>query len=73
MRLLDRGAVEVIVTGCAGMTGLQSIVREAAIHSHGLRRGCDVVIVDGLKAGIGLLEQMVRNRRMFLQVHIICS
>ncbi|KAK3326879.1 Asp/Glu/hydantoin racemase [Apodospora peruviana] len=64
-RLLGHGAVECVVMGCAGMAGLDSIIRSAAIEKYGPEQGNQVLIVDGVRAGVGLLEQMVRNKRMF--------
>ncbi|KAK4216917.1 protein DCG1 [Rhypophila decipiens] len=64
-RLLSKGAVECVVMGCAGMAGLDNIIRSAAIDKYGPEQGNQVLIIDGVKAGVGLLEQMVRNRRMF--------
>ncbi|KAH8896465.1 hypothetical protein GQ53DRAFT_16156 [Thozetella sp. PMI_491] len=63
-RLLDRGNVECVVMGCAGMAGLDEIIRSVAIEKYG-ERGRAVYIVDGITAGVGLLEQMVRNKRIF--------
>ncbi len=63
-RLFDRGNVECVVMGCAGMAGLEDIIRSVAVEKYG-DRGNSVFIVDGITAGIGLLEQMVRNRRVF--------
>ncbi|KAF2398605.1 hypothetical protein EJ06DRAFT_496270, partial [Trichodelitschia bisporula] len=54
-RLLDRGGVEVVVLGCAGMAGLGEIVREVAGG-----RGERVRVVDGVQAGVGWVEGAVR-------------
>ena len=64
-RLLGQGAVECVVMGCAGMAGLETIIRSAAIEKYGEEQGNQVLIIDGVKAGVGLLEQMVHNKRMF--------
>jgi Asp/Glu/hydantoin racemase len=64
-RLLSSGAVDCVVMGCAGMAGLEDIIRSAAVEKYGVEEGNRVYIIDGVKAGIGLLEQMVRNKRMF--------
>ncbi|KAL2016657.1 hypothetical protein VTK56DRAFT_3201 [Thermocarpiscus australiensis] len=64
-RLLGHGDVECVVMGCAGMAGLEEIIRSVAIEEYGPERGNQLLIVDGVKAGIGLLEQMVRNKRAF--------
>ncbi|KAK4167873.1 Asp/Glu/hydantoin racemase [Cladorrhinum sp. PSN259] len=63
-RLLDRHARAVIM-GCAGMAGLEDIIREVATEERGVQGGKDLLVIDGVKAGIGLLEQGVRNKRMF--------
>jgi Asp/Glu/hydantoin racemase len=64
-RLLKSAAVECVVMGCAGMAGLEEIIRSVARREYGKPAGDKVFIVDGIKAGIGLLEQTVRNRKMF--------
>ncbi|KAK0629444.1 Asp/Glu/hydantoin racemase [Bombardia bombarda] len=67
-RLLDQGAVDCVVMGCAGMAGLEDIIRAAAVEKYGLERGNQVFIIDGVRAGVGLLEQTVRNKRMFQSI-----
>lgn len=64
-RLLGRGNVQCVVMGCAGMAGLEGIIRRAAVDMYGEEIGGRLFIIDGVKAGISLLEQMVRNKRMF--------
>ena len=65
-RLLGgNGNVECVVMGCAGMAGLEEIIRSAAIEQYGEKVGRRVYIVDGVKAGVGLLVETVKNRRMF--------
>jgi Asp/Glu/hydantoin racemase len=64
-RLLARGNVECVVMGCAGMAGLEEIIRSVALQEYGRERGNQLLIVDGIRAGIRLLEQMVQNRRTF--------
>jgi len=64
-RLLQRGDVQCVAMGCAGMAGLEGIIRNVAVEVYGKEKGNLVYIIDGVKAGIGLLEQMVRNKRMF--------
>ncbi|KAK4200916.1 Asp/Glu/Hydantoin racemase-domain-containing protein, partial [Triangularia verruculosa] len=63
-RLLDRGA-QAVVMGCAGMAGLEDIIRSVATEERGAEAGRKLFVIDGVKAGMGLLEQMVRNKRMF--------
>jgi Asp/Glu/hydantoin racemase len=64
-RLLDRGDLECVVMGCAGMAGLEDIIREVATEKYGSARAKELLVVDGVRAGIGLLEQMTRNKRAF--------
>jgi len=52
--------VEAICLGCAGMAGMDVIVREALVEQLGSKRGNDVVIVDGVKAGVEWLEEVLR-------------
>ncbi|KAL8753083.1 MAG: hypothetical protein Q9184_005529 [Pyrenodesmia sp. 2 TL-2023] len=57
-RLLDRGDVGVIVLGCAGMVGMEAWVREEVA-----RRGeRGVRVVDGVLAGVGVLQGLLRGR-----------
>lgn len=65
-RLLQSGSVDCVIMGCAGMTGMEEIIRSAVRDEYGDRLAADVYIIDGVRAGIGVLEQMVRNRLMFL-------
>ncbi|KAI4114493.1 MAG: hypothetical protein LQ345_004725 [Seirophora villosa] len=52
-RLMGRGDVGVVVLGCAGMVGMEGWVREVA--------GEGVAVVDGVKAGVGLLQGWLRG------------
>jgi len=64
-RLLDRnyhGDVRVICLGCAGMAGMEEIVQEACIEKLGDTDGRSFVkVVDGVKAGVGVLQSLVRG------------
>lgn len=64
-RLLSKGKVECVVMGCAGMAGLDEIIRAAAVEEYGAEQGNRVSIVDGVRAGVGLLQQTVRNKELF--------
>lgn len=64
--LLATTDVDCVVMGCAGMAGLEDIIRETVVAEYGEERARHVCIVDGVRAGIGVLEQMVKNKRMFL-------
>ena len=61
-RLAKRGNgyLKVICLGCAGMVGLDSIVEEALVKELGAEEARKVHIVDGVKAGLGLLEGLLR-------------
>lgn len=65
-RLLRTGQVECVVMGCAGMAGLEETIRSAIRDEYPAELADKVHIIDGVKAGIGILEQMVKNKRMFL-------
>lgn len=54
------GRVRAICLGCAGMVGMDSWVREGCTTALGEAEGESVYIIDGVKAGIGLLETMIR-------------
>ncbi|RVX68531.1 hypothetical protein B0A52_07955 [Exophiala mesophila] len=63
-RLLRRGKsplgpVNAICLGCAGMAGLDEVVRQACVEELGLELGARVHIVDGVKAGVGILMGLV--------------
>jgi Asp/Glu/hydantoin racemase len=58
-RLVEDKDVKVICLGCAGMAGLDDIVREALQEELG-EDAKHVHILDGVKAGIGLLESLLR-------------
>ncbi|KAH8911637.1 hypothetical protein BR93DRAFT_921609 [Coniochaeta sp. PMI_546] len=64
-RLLSKGPVECVVMGCAGMAGLEDIIRDATEEKYGKEQAEKLFVVDGVLAGVGLLEQTVKNRRMF--------
>lgn len=51
------GEVKVIVLGCAGMAGMEEWVREEV-----KRRGKEVKVVDGVKAGVGILQGICRGQ-----------
>lgn len=64
-KLLHTGFVKCVVMGCAGMAGLEDIIRSAAVSKYGETAAKNICVVDGVQAGIGVLEQMVKNKRMF--------
>lgn len=59
-RLLRRGNVGAVCLGCAGMAGMEEMVREACIEEKGEKEGSEVRIIDGVKAGVALLEGLVK-------------
>lgn len=61
-RLLHDGDknVEVVVLGCAGMVGMEGWVREE-ISREVEGGGGKVKVLDGVKAGVGVLQGLVRG------------
>lgn len=59
-RLLRKGGVGAICLGCAGMAGMDVMVREACMEELG-SKGEEVRIVDGVVAGVAWLEGAVRS------------
>lgn len=66
LALLKTGRIDCVVMGCAGMAGLEDVIRSAIKEEYDPDSADRVHIIDGVRAGVGLLEQMVRNKRMFL-------
>ncbi|KAJ3531134.1 hypothetical protein NM208_g9017 [Fusarium decemcellulare] len=64
-RLLSSGQVSCVVMGCGGMAGLEDIIRSTAVEMYGKADGNLVYIIDGVKAGVMQLEQMVHSKRAF--------
>lgn len=59
-RLLRKGDVKAVCLGCAGMAGLDVVVREACVEELGGGEGARVRIVDGVVAGVCFLEGALR-------------
>jgi Asp/Glu/hydantoin racemase len=59
-RLIRKGDVGSICLGCAGMAGMNEMVREAAIEELGKEKGKNVRVVDGVQAGVASLEGAIR-------------
>jgi Asp/Glu/hydantoin racemase len=59
-RLLRKGNGGAICLGCAGMSGMNEMVREAAIEELGEEKGSKVKIIDGVQAGAAWLEGALR-------------
>jgi len=60
-RLLKKGDVGAVCLGCAGMAGMNEVVREAAIEELGKQKGESIRIIDGVQAGVAWLEGAVRS------------
>ncbi|KAI5477426.1 Armadillo repeat containing protein [Pseudohyphozyma bogoriensis] len=58
-RLVRRG-VRAVCLGCAGMVGMEEMVRRACVEELGEEEGAKVRIVDGVKAGYLMLEGLVK-------------
>jgi Asp/Glu/hydantoin racemase len=59
-RLVEDRDVNVICLGCAGMAGLDGIVEKALVEELGENEARHIHILDGVKAGLGLLEGLLR-------------
>jgi Asp/Glu/hydantoin racemase len=55
-RLVDQGA-ETLILGCAGMSGMDSMVKDEA-----MKKGKKVIVVDGARTGVELLVALIRSR-----------
>lgn len=64
-RLLASGHPDCILMGCGGMAGLEDVIRTAVREEQGEEAAKHIHVIDGVRAGVGVLEQMVRNKRMF--------
>jgi Asp/Glu/hydantoin racemase len=58
---LKKGSVGAICLGCAGMAGMDKMVREACVEELGEEKGGQVRIVDGVVAGVAWLEGAARS------------
>lgn len=63
--LFKSGNVKVAVMGCAGMVGLEPIIRRAAVEVYGADKGWSVFIVDAVQAGVGQLYEKIQSRKKF--------
>jgi Asp/Glu/hydantoin racemase len=59
-RLVGKGGVGAICLGCAGMSGMNEMIREAAVESLGAPSGSNIRIVDGVQAGVAWLHGALR-------------
>lgn len=55
------GDVGAICLGCAGMAGMDEIVREACVEQLGEVKGQRIRIIDGVVAGVAWLEGSLRS------------
>jgi Asp/Glu/hydantoin racemase len=60
-RLVRDHDVRTVILGCAGMSGLESIVEEALVEELGEEKAKAVYVVDGVSSGVGLLENLLRT------------
>jgi len=60
-RIVRKGKVGAICLGCAGMAGMNEMVREACVEELGEVDGERVRIVDGVQAGVAWLEGAIRS------------
>jgi Asp/Glu/hydantoin racemase len=60
-RLVGKGKVGAVCLGCAGMAGMDEMVREACVEELGEERGKAVRIIDGVQAGVAFLEGAIRT------------
>ncbi|PSN66554.1 hydantoin racemase-like protein [Corynespora cassiicola Philippines] len=60
-RLVGKGNVGAVCLGCAGMSGMDEMVREACVEELGEVEGGRIRIVDGVQAGVAWLEGAVRS------------
>lgn len=65
-RLIRRGGlVTCIVMGCAGMAGLEEIIRSAVSELRGDEFAyAQLHVIDGVRAGIVQVDNMIRNQRL---------
>ncbi|EGN91615.1 hypothetical protein SERLA73DRAFT_100280 [Serpula lacrymans var. lacrymans S7.3] len=54
--------LEAICLGCAAMAGLQDMIRQACIDELGGIEGSNIMIIDGVKAGVGILVGLVKGQ-----------
>ncbi|UNI21253.1 dal80p-controlled protein [Purpureocillium takamizusanense] len=59
------GSVRCIVMGCGGMAGLEDTIRETARELHGDDVADGLYIIDGVKAGVMYLYQVLASRKMY--------
>ncbi|KAK8004776.1 Hydantoin racemase [Apiospora arundinis] len=61
----ERSRVTCIVMGCAGMAGLEETIRSAASEGYGEKFANEELhVVDGVRAGLMQIDQMIKNGRL---------
>ncbi|KAF2138675.1 uncharacterized protein K452DRAFT_290327 [Aplosporella prunicola CBS 121167] len=60
-RLVGGGDVGAVCLGCAGMAGMEEMVREACIEELGEESGKRIRVVDGVQAGVVWLDATMRT------------
>lgn len=60
-RLVRDRDVKVICLGCAGMVGMEDMIRSALVEEFGEHEAGEIHILDGVKSGIALLEGLMRT------------
>ncbi|CAH0003088.1 unnamed protein product, partial [Clonostachys byssicola] len=65
-KLLKAGDVRCVVMGCGGMAGLERVIRSTAAELIGEDFARGLYVVDGVRAGVLQLEQLVRSKQVFV-------
>jgi Asp/Glu/hydantoin racemase len=64
-KLLESCSVGCVVMGCAGMAGLEDIIRSTAVEVYGRDLAAELHVLDAVQAGVLQAELAVRSRRTF--------
>jgi Asp/Glu/hydantoin racemase len=64
-KLLESSNVRCVVMGCAGMAGLEDIIRSTAKEVYGPDRAANLYVLDAVQAGVLQAESAVRSERTF--------
>jgi Asp/Glu/hydantoin racemase len=70
--LCEKDDIEVVILGCAGMAGMDAVVHEALVEKYGEKGAKGVVILDGVKCGIGMLENLVKTVPLQREEEVDC-
>ncbi|KXJ87775.1 hypothetical protein Micbo1qcDRAFT_21689 [Microdochium bolleyi] len=64
-KCLDGGRTHVVIMGCAGMAGLEGIIRAAAAEEYGDEFAYGQLhVLDAVRAGVMQIEQMIKHQRL---------